>query len=115
MVRFFVLSGASLHLGSVAQIGGLGIAYIILRIVSRVTAGWFGAIWAGAPVLHRHWIGLALTPQTGVALGMTLVAVSHFPDLKETLIAITIGTTVFFELVGPALTQLALRKVGEAK
>ena len=115
MVLFFVLSGASLHLGSVVQIGGLGIAYIILRIVARVAAGWLGASWAGAPVLHRRWIGLALTPQAGVALGMTLVAVGHFPDLKETLIAVTIGTTVFFELIGPALTQLALRKVGEAK
>jgi Kef-type K+ transport system membrane component KefB len=115
MVLFFVLSGASLHLGSVVQIGGLGIAYIILRIVARVAAGWLGASWAGAPVLHQRWIGLALTPQAGVALGMTLVAVGHFPDLKETLIAVTIGTTVFFELIGPALTQLALRKVGEAK
>ena len=115
MVLFFVLSGASLHLGSVVEIGGLGIAYIILRIVARVAAGWLGASWAGAPVLHRRWIGLALTPQAGVALGMTLVAVGHFPDLKETLIAVTIGTTVFFELIGPALTQLALRKVGEAK
>jgi len=28
--------------------------------------------------------------------------------------AITIGTTVVFELAGPALTQLALRRVGEA-
>jgi Kef-type K+ transport system membrane component KefB len=115
MVLFFVLSGASLHLGSIAQIGGLGIAYIVLRIVARVAAGWLGATWAGAPVQHRRWIGLALTSQAGVALGMTLVAVSHFPELKETLIAITIGTTVFFELIGPALTQLALRKVGEAK
>ena len=115
MVLFFVLSGASLHLGSVAQIGGLGIAYIVLRMVARIAAGWLGATWAGAPVRHRMWIGLALTPQAGVALGMTLVAVGHFPEFKEELIAITIGTTVFFELIGPALTQLALRKVGEAK
>lgn len=114
MVLFFVLSGASLHVDGLSQIGGLGIAYIILRIVSRVIAGWLGATWSGAPVQHRRWIGLALTPQAGVALGMTLVAVGHFPELKETLIAVTIGTTVFFELIGPALTQLALRKVGEA-
>jgi Kef-type K+ transport system membrane component KefB len=115
MILFFVLSGASLHLASVTQIGGLGLAYIVLRIVSRVTAGWLGATWAGASIIHRRWLGLALTPQAGVALGMTLVAAGHFPDLKEELIAVTIGTTVFFELIGPALTQMALRKVGEVK
>lgn len=115
MVLFFVLSGASFQIDSVHQIGLLGLAYIVLRTVSRVIAGWLGATWAGAPDQHRRWIGLALIPQAGVALGMALVASSHFPGLKETLLAITIGTTVVFELVGPALTQLALRKVGEAE
>lgn len=114
MVLFFVLSGASLHLGTVAQIGGIGIAYIVLRTVSRMLAGWLGASWAGAPDPHRRWIGLALTPQAGVALGMALVAGGQFPEIKETIMAITIGTTVVFELAGPALTQLALRRVGEA-
>jgi hypothetical protein len=58
-------------------------------------------------------MGVALIPQAGVALGMALVASSHFPDLKGTLLGITIGTTIVFELGGPVLTQLALRKVGE--
>ena len=114
MVLFFVLSGASFQLDSVVQIGMLGVVYILLRTLSRVLAGWFGATWAGAPDLHCRWIGLALIPQAGVALGMALVASSHFPDFKETLMAVTIGTTIVFELIGPVLTQLALRKVGEA-
>ncbi|HUS97922.1 MAG TPA: cation:proton antiporter [Hyphomicrobiaceae bacterium] len=115
MVLFFVLSGASLLLNSLAHIGLLGVAYIILRILSRVFAGWFGAALTDAPDLHRHWIGLALMPQAGIALGMALVAGTHFPDYKETLLAVAIGTTVVFEVFGPFLTQLALRKVGEAE
>lgn len=114
MVLFFVLSGASLHLDSVVHIGVLGVAYIMLRTLSRVLAGWLGATWAGAPDLHRRWLGLALIPQAGVALGMALVASGQFPELKEILMAVTIGTTVVFELIGPVLTQLALRKVGDA-
>jgi hypothetical protein len=46
---------------------------------------------------------------------MALVASNHFPDLGETLLAITIGTAIVFELFGPILTLVALRKVGEAK
>ena len=113
MVLFFVLAGASLHLGSLSIIGMVGVAYLVLRTVGRMLGGWFGATMAGMPDLHRRWIGIALIPQAGVALGMALVASSHFPDVREMLLAITVGTTVIFELVGPVLTRVALRKVGE--
>ena len=69
---------------------------------------------AGIPDDQRRWIGLALTPQAGVALGMALVAADHFPDLGKTLLAATVSTTIVFELFGPLFTQAALRNVGEA-
>jgi Kef-type K+ transport system membrane component KefB len=115
MVFFFVLAGASLDLDRFEVIWGISIAYIVLRTLARVLGGWLGGLLAGASVLHRRWIGLALIPQAGVALGMALVASNHFPDLGETLLAITIGTAIIFEVFGPILTLLALRKVGEAK
>lgn len=114
MVFFFVLAGASLRLDSLYDIGLIGITYLVLRTLARVLGGWIGGIVADAPILHRRWIGLALIPQAGVALGMALVAAVHFPDLGETLVAVTIGTTIVFEVVGPVLTQRALRRVGEA-
>jgi len=79
MVLFFVLAGASLDLDSFDVIWGISIAYIVLRTFSRVISGWLGGRLAGASVLHRRWIGLALIPQAGVALGMALVASNHFP------------------------------------
>jgi Kef-type K+ transport system membrane component KefB len=115
MVLFFVLAGASLDLDSFDVIWGISIAYIVLRTFSRVIGGWLGGRLAGASVLHRRWIGLALIPQAGVALGMALVASNHFPNLAETLLAITIGTAIIFEVFGPILTLVALCKVGEAK
>ena len=115
MVLFFVLAGASLDLDSFDVIWGISIAYIVLRTFSRVIGGWLGGRLAGASVLHRRWIGLALIPQAGVALGMALVASNHFPDLGETLLTITIGTAIIFEVFGPILTLVALCKVGEAK
>jgi len=114
MVFFFVLAGASLRLDSLYEIGLIGLAYLVLRTLARVLGGWIGGIVADAPILHRRWIGLALIPQAGVALGMALVAANHFPQLAETLLAVTIGATVVFEVIGPVLTQRALRRVGEA-
>lgn len=114
MVFFFVLAGASLNVESLNAIGAIGIAYIVLRTFGRVIGGWLGARLGGAPETHRRWIGLALVPQAGVALGMALVAASHFPDYAEMIVAITVGTTVIFEIFGPLLTQRALSAVGEA-
>ncbi len=114
MVLFFVLAGASLDLGALKGIGVIGVAYLVLRTLGRVLGGWTGGVLANAPVPHRRWIGFALTPQAGVALGMALVAANELPALGTTLLAATISTTIVFELFGPFLTQAALRGVGEA-
>ncbi len=113
MVLFFVLAGASLDIGALEEIGLVGLAYLVLRTLGRILGGWTGARVAAAPLLYRRWIGLALVPQAGVAMGMALIAAEDFPNLAGSLLAITIGTTIVFEIFGPLLTQAALKKVGE--
>lgn len=113
MVVFFVLAGASLHLDALALIGGLGILYLLLRVVGRVAGAWAGARLAGAPATSRRWMGVALLPQAGIALGMALVAAERFPELGATLLPLAIGATVVFELVGPVCTHRALLRAGE--
>jgi hypothetical protein len=58
-------------------------------------------------------MGLALMPQAGVAIGMALVAAERLPELAAVILPITIATTTFFEIVGPVLTRLSLRRTGE--
>lgn len=114
MILFFVLAGASLEVEAFRVIGPISIAYIALRTLGRVFGGWLGGVLADVPVPYRRWLGLALIPQAGVALGMALVGGQYFPDLAETLLAITIGSAIVFEIFGPILTLVAVRKVGEA-
>ena len=113
MVFFFLLAGTTLQLNLIGEIGLIGVAYIVLRSCGRLIGGWVGGTFGGARKDHSRWLGLALMPQAGVALGMALVAADHFPSHGETILAVTIGATVIFELFGPVLTMLALRKVGE--
>jgi len=113
LVIFFLLSGAMLEPGALLGIGGIGAAYVGLRILGRLLgAGWGGRL-ARADGSVRRWMGLALLPQAGVALGMALVAVERFPHLRQTLIPIVVGATVLFELIGPISTRYVLRRVGE--
>ncbi|MDJ0827564.1 MAG: cation:proton antiporter [Rhodobacter sp.] len=111
MILFFILAGASLEVAALGKVGLIGLAYIVLRIASRIVGGWVGAVAGGAPADQRPWFGIALLPQAGVAVGIALIASKQFPDYAETVLTVTIGTTVAFELLGPAATLFALRRV----
>ncbi len=110
MVLFFLLAGASLEFEALRQVGFLGLAYIVLRVLARIGGGWIGAVIGNAPPRERRIYGVALLPQAGVAVGMALIAAQAFPELADRIIALTIGTTIAFELAGPVLTLWAIRR-----
>ncbi|MGB0631802.1 MAG: hypothetical protein ACPGRZ_14015 [Alphaproteobacteria bacterium] len=85
----------------------------MLRVLSRFAGVWIGAGLSRAPDSQRRWLGAALLPQAGVAVGMALVAADRFPDLREEILTITIVSTIAFEIFGPVATRLALDKAGE--
>lgn len=111
LIIFFLLAGATLDLAALAEIGWIGAAFAIFRICGRIAGGWAGALTGGLPPAMRHWIGPALLPQAGIAVGMALVAAQRFPDYAATLVTLTVGTTVLFELIGPSITLWAIRNV----
>jgi Kef-type K+ transport system membrane component KefB len=113
LILFFILAGASLQIDSLATVGLLGAAYIILRIVGRLIGAWAGGVLSNADPLMRRWMGMALMPQAGVALGMALVATQRLPDLSDIILPVVIGATVLFEVIGPVLTRRVLILAGE--
>jgi Kef-type K+ transport system membrane component KefB len=115
MILFFVLAGASLQTEMLFQIGFVGSAYIILRVIGRIIGAWTGCAISHAGPLIRRWMGMALMPQAGVALGMALVAIERRPDLGEIILPVVIASTVLFEVIGPVLTRAGLVHVGEAR
>lgn len=115
MILFFILSGASFQIESFSQIGFIGLAYIILRIVGRIVGARVGGTISNADPSLRQWMGLALMPQAGVALGMALVAKQRFPDFGEIIIPVVIAATVLFEIIGPVLTRGILVHTGEVR
>ncbi len=110
MVVFFILAGASLDIGMLNELGLIGAAYLLARIAGKLGGAWLGA-WASRANLEiRHWMGFALLPQAGVAIGMALLAATKFPEHRQIILSIVISTTVFFELIGPVFTLVAIRK-----
>lgn len=111
LIIFFVFAGAALDLSAILEVGLIGIAYIVLRVVGKIIGAAIGSHYSKANRKTRNWMGVALLPQAGVAIGMALVAANHFPEYRQILLTVAISSTVFFEIIGPVFTRLALEKV----
>ncbi len=110
---FFILSGAHLDFGILYNMGIAGVLYVLFRTIGKVYGAKVGAIISKAPKTAEHWLGLGLTPQAGVALGVGLVAKATFPDYGNYIFTVIAATTVVFELVGPLATKYSLKKAEE--
>ncbi len=113
LILFFILAGASLKLPALLKIGVIGVIYIITRIMGRMLGSQVGGLFSRAGKSMRNWMGIAMLPQAGVAMGMALLAVQRFPEFADTILPLVIGATVFFELLGPVFTRIALNRVGD--
>ncbi len=110
MSIFFVLAGASLDLASLMSIGYVGVAYILLRSIGKISGTYAGAVLGKSDKKTQKYLGMAMLPQAGVAIGMALVASNLFEQYAQTILNIVIASTVFFELFGPLFVKRALDK-----
>jgi hypothetical protein len=60
-------------------------------------------------------LGLELLSQAGVAIGMALLASQRFPELRDIILPVVLGSTVVFELIGLVFTRGVLIRVGDVK
>lgn len=123
---FFVISGASLDLTIFFNENGLVIVIIALvYIVFRVIGKWSGA-YIGASITRcepnvKKYLGFALVPQAGVAIGLATTAYTILSSKPETelagslIIAIVLTSTLVYELIGPMASKYALKKAGDIK
>ncbi|MHC5063596.1 MAG: cation:proton antiporter [Planctomycetota bacterium] len=111
LIAFFVLAGASLEIERLLGIGVIGSAYILARSVGLYTGARLGSRLVQAPLLVRRWLGLALLPQAGVAIGMALMASQRFPRYAEVILSVILASTIIYELVAPIITRRVIEKV----
>ena len=112
MVIFFVLAGASLNIELAAKLGVVGLVYLVTRGMGKIVGAWLGGTLSSSPQNINNWMGFALLPQAGVAIGLALMASKHFPAYQQMLLTIVISSTVVFEIIGPVFTRLAISKAG---
>lgn len=116
MLLFFVISGAELDLMVIPTVGLLGVLYLVTRSLGKYFGALLGSKMVNAEKNIQKYLGVALLPQAGVAIGMSQIVVATLPEEYGTKIrAVVLCATLVYELVGPLLTKLVLTKAGEIK
>lgn len=118
LLLFFVRSGVSFNLGILTGSGSLvgsvsvltvGILYFITRIVGKYAGAFLGCLITRKSADVRNYLGLALIPQAGVAIGLASLCVRSLGnDVGVSLQTIILASSVLYELIGPGCAKLAL-------
>ena len=110
---FFVLAGLHFDVAVLATAGLLALVIVVSRCVGKYGGGALGAT-AAAPAPVRRYLGLALLPSAGVAVGLALLAAKEFPSFGGLLLNAVLASTIVNELIAPLMTRFAIVKAGEA-
>ncbi len=114
LILFFVFSGAELDLsifGSLTIVL-IGVVYVLTRAAGKYIGAALSAKVSGCPPMIVKYFGLTLFPQAGVALGMSAIAGALLADGYVVRNIVLFGVLIY-ELVGPAITKIALTKAGD--
>ena len=112
-MMFFFLSGAALDISLIPSVGLIGFIYIIMRVVGKMLGSFTGAKLSKANKNVQKYLGFTLIPQAGVAIGLATTTMSIVPAYGPKIRTIILCGTVIYELTGPVITKLALKKAGE--
>ncbi len=114
-VLFFTLAGTHLNLSALTTAGWLGLAYFLCRTVGKIGGAGIGALLSSSPLAVKRYLGLALTPQAGVAIGLIFLinndpTVHSFADI---ITPVVLAGIFMSEIMGPIFVKLAIKMAGE--
>ena len=111
---FFVISGAALQLDVFKEGAcvGIGVVYILSRCLGKYFGARMGTSMMNCDHRVRKYLGVALFPQAGVALGMCLQATA-LGEQGRLIRSIILFSVLVYELTGPMMTKIVLTKSGD--
>ena len=118
MLLFFVRSGLNLKLDSLFSPTGntgsvpiivIALLYFAIRMVGKYGGAFLGASLIKADKSVRNYVGLALIPQAGVAIGLAAMADRTLGGTAgENIQTIILASSILYELIGPACAKISL-------
>ncbi|MDO5732250.1 MAG: cation:proton antiporter [Eubacteriales bacterium] len=114
MIIFFIVSGMNLDIFALVHIGGIGLAYFLIRILGKFFGAYLGARIARMEAKICRYLGFALIPQAGVAIGLAFMGRRALPTNQgELLLSIILASSVLYELIGPVSAKFAILRAAK--
>lgn len=113
---FYTLAGMRLQFSHVVPMAGLIALFFGARLVGKNISAFVAMTLARAPQSVRRYLGPALLPHGGVAIGL-IVIVQNDPVLapfSDTILAVGLSALAINQFIGPSATRWALNRAGEA-
>jgi Kef-type K+ transport system membrane component KefB len=110
---FFTLAGASLDIKILATVGLMGLAYVFARASGKMIGAWVGAKMTKAEPVVQKYLGLALLPQGGVSIGLSVIVTKQLPQYSVAINTIIMFSVLIYEISGPIFAKIAITKANE--
>lgn len=110
---FFTFAGASLDLSVLTSIGLMGIVYVLARAGGKILGAGLASSIMNASETVRKYLGIALLPQGGVVIGLSMIVSREFPEFSLELTTLILFSVFVFMISGPVLAKFAITKAGE--
>lgn len=118
LLLFFVRSGLSFQLDALVNTSAVvgktpllivGVVYFLTRILGKYAGAFLGCWLTHKTKEVRNYLGLALIPQAGVAIGLAAMGARTLGgETGVALETVILASSVLYELIGPACAKLSL-------
>ena len=111
---FFTLAGMRLDFTLVPMAAGLVLLYFAARLIGKSISAFTAMSLAGVTDNVRNYLGLALLPHGGVAVGLMMITQDQFgPEISKSVTTVGLAALAINQLLGPSATRFALIQAGE--
>ena len=113
---FYTFAGMNLDFSLVLHSAGLVMLYFLARFIGKYAGAFAAMSLADVPTRVRNYLGIALLPHGGVAVGLILFvqADARFSDVAATVTTVGLAALAINQLIGPSGARFALSRAGES-
>ena len=97
------------------SLGIAGVAYLFARVIGKSGGIWFVSRWKSLGKNIGNYLGIGMSAQAGVAIGLIGVVERTDPSLGTVITPIILATILIYETLTPPAIEWVLFRAGDVR